>query len=126
MTGVVSNALRARKSWSIRTTSLLGTSELELVYKNTRGEERPYSNSKPNASVRIPFGPPVKCEYSKKIVGGEEVGQFKFTNKKRETAVFIERILNNLNVENGVNIFSKKITSLNTHTIIVRYKGCPF
>ena len=62
MTGLISNALRARKSWSIRSISLLGTAELELVYKNTRGEERPYSNSKPNASVKIPFGPPGKCE----------------------------------------------------------------
>ena len=54
----------------------------------------------------------MKCEYFVKKVGDEHLGEFKFTNKRRESAMFREDVLNNFNVEGGVNDFSKRITSL--------------
>jgi hypothetical protein len=110
--GVCPDAKRPRNAWFLRVTKILGTAQLEIGYKSTRGDESPFSNSKPGTAAKVPFGPPVKCEYSRKKVGDDDVGEFKFTNKRRETALFRESVLNNFNVSNGVNILSKRITSL--------------
>ena len=109
--GVSPKAKRPRVSWFLRVIKILDTYQFEIGYKNVRGEVSAYSKTK--SAPKIPFGPPVKCEYFlRKSVDGETMGAFHFTNKRRESAVFYEPLMNCFNVEGGVNDFSKKMTSM--------------
>jgi hypothetical protein len=108
---VSSNAKRPKNAWYLFSTKVGDNFEIGLGYKNTRGESAPYSASKQNLSVKIPFGPPTKCEYNlRKDDKGDIVKEFCFKNCRRESASFDEVILNNL--EREVNPFSQRITNL--------------
>ena len=104
------SAKRPRSSWFLRVTTIDDISQFEIGFKNTRGDISSFSKSK--ASPKTPFGPPCKVEYLMKKIVDEESGEFKFTNKRRETVPFMESQMNNFNVDGGVNGFSRKITSL--------------
>ena len=109
LVGVTPKAKRPRNSWFLQMTKVLGIYQFEIGYKNTRGNVSSYSKSK--TSPKIPFGPPLKCEYyMKKNSDMEDYGVFNFTNKRRESAAFTESTMNNFNC--GITEFSKKITSL--------------
>ena len=103
---------RPRSSWFLRVTTILDISQFEIGYKNTRGEVSSFSKSK--SSPKVPFGPPLKVKYAKKkVIDDDDIGEYKFTNKRRETAPFSESAMNNFNVEGGINSFSKRVTTFN-------------
>ena len=63
-----------------------------------------------NASIKVPFGSPVKCEYGKKVLpSGDSVGHFKFINRRGEKTSCDETLLNNIKSE--VTVFGQKLTS---------------
>ena len=101
-----------RTGWFLEVTSVEGVADLGLIYKNARRELAPYSAAKQNAHVKLPWGTPVKCEYISSKNGDELSGQFKFSNKRRETATFNLSQLNSF--DGGVNAFSKRITAIVT------------
>ena len=101
---------RNRSVWFITISKCDGTAEIVINYKNTKGTIAPFSKSKSNASVKIPWGTPNQCNYLVTQKGNEKFGEFKFTTKRREVEKFREDSLNSF--EGGVNSFSKKITCL--------------
>ena len=115
---------RPRNAWFFYVTNVMGVNQLEIGYKNTEGDIGPFSLSKKNISVKVPFGPPNLSEYRVRTVGnsGDSVGEFKFVNKRNEVATFAETILNHF--ESGIDMFSKKVTSLiieNKKDLLVLY-----
>ena len=80
------------------------------MYKNTKRVVAPYSKSKSNCIIKIPWGTPIKCDYLVSRIGGESVGEFKFSTKRREVEHFKERALNSFG--GGVHPFSKRVTAL--------------
>ena len=114
MATIKNGAKRPRNAWFLATASVLGVHQMDIFYKNTKGDIGPYSPGSRNASVKIPFGPPVLCEYSVKTVEGAAVGEFKFFNKRRQSAELPEGILYSLGYGSGVTAFSRKVTDIFT------------
>ena len=83
---------------------------MNIFYKNTKGEIGPYSQSPKSTKVKLPFGPPVLCEYNVKQGDEGAVGEFVFMNKCKQRGLFPETCLNNL--ETGICSFSRIITRL--------------
>lgn len=101
---------RPRSAWFLFVTKVDDKYELHVGYKNSKGGVSEYSCSKSNASVKIPFGCPVMCEYILTRDGDESFGEFQFTSSRREV---MKLKLSHLNCfEGGSNAFSKKITSM--------------
>ena len=88
----------------------MGTHEVSVVYKSTRGIAQPLSASNQNSSVKIPFGPPSGCELRVRKDGDKTVSEFKFKNLRHQSVALQDTLLNNLLP--GVTPFSQKITSL--------------
>ena len=105
-----SKAQRPKNAWFVYCARVEDTYELNLGYKSTKGSVGPYSNSKQNAAVKIPWGPFWECEYRVRKDNGEPVKEFKFCNSRKEVVACNETLLNNL--EQNVNPFSQKITEL--------------
>ena len=105
-------AKRPRNSWFLNSCSILGVHQVQAWYKNTKGSIQPLTTSKPNAPVKVSFGPPTSCELRVRKQGVEVVTEFKFVNKRKESIALRDSILNSL--EAGVNSFSKRVTSLST------------
>ena len=103
-------AKRPRNSWALAITNVSGVHQMNIFYKSTKGEIGPYSQSHKNVKVKLPFGPPVLCEYNVKQGDDGSVGNFVFTNKSNQRGLFPESCLNNF--ETGVCEFSRKITRL--------------
>ena len=101
---------RPRNAWFLHVNNVLGVYEVCVGYKNTKQKVTPLTASNQKASVKIPFGPPVKCEYRERKAGQDIVREFKFENQRRESIALGETIFNNL--EFGVNSFSKFVTSM--------------
>ena len=103
-------AKRPRNSWSLAITDVMGVYQMNIFYKSTRGDIGPYSQSPKSTKVKLPFGPPVMCEYSLQQGVDGAVGEFVFMNKIKQRGVFPETCLNNL--ETGISAFSRMITKL--------------
>ena len=103
-------AKRPRNSWALAITDVSGVYQMNIFYKSTKGEIGPYSQSPKNVKIKMPFGPPVLCEYSVKKGDDGAVGDFVFMNKIKQRGLFPERCLNNF--ETGVCAFSRMITRL--------------
>ena len=105
-----SKAQRPKNAWFVYCARVEDSYELSLGYKDTKGTVAPYSSSKKNATVKIPWGPPTECEYRVRKENGETVKEFKFCNSRKEVVGCNEILLNNL--EQNVNAFTQKITEL--------------
>ena len=101
---------RNRSAWFLTISKCSDINEVTINYKNTKGQAAPYSRSKTSSIVKIPWGTPIKCEYIITKKEGETFGEFKFTNKRRETEMWREDALNSF--EWDVNSFSRKIASM--------------
>ena len=84
--------------------------QVDIGYKTTTGKIGLYSSSPQSSSVKIPWGPPVKCVFIVSRSGDSVVNEYKFSNGRREAVAFDEVILNSL--ECGVNPFTQKIVSM--------------
>ena len=113
MSGVVSSAAkRPRISWSLRIKRFNNSNlELEIMYKNTRNEQRPFSKSSSDILKSL-FGSPIKCELIQKKIAGEETTLFKFTNKRREAHSFTVNLFNSFSIGESVTDFSRRITNM--------------
>ena len=107
---LTSKAQRPKNAWFVYCTRVEDSYELSLGYKDTKGTVGPYSSSKKNAAVKIPWGSPTECEYRVRKENGEAVKEFKFCNSRKEVVGCNEVLLNNL--EQNVNAFTQKITEL--------------
>ena len=107
---ISSKARRPKNSWYIFCTKVVETYELAIGYKNTKGEDGPYSSSSKSLTVKLPWGPPTECEFNVRKNNSDTVKEFKFKNSRRESAAFDEILLNNL--EREVNSLSQRITAL--------------
>ena len=101
---------KSRFSWFIYFTKLKDTFTVHIGIKNTKGAVSEYSCSKPNATNKIPFDAPVKCEYIITKEAEESVGMMQFTSKRREIKKFRMSQLNCF--EGGDNDFSRKVSSM--------------
>ena len=101
---------RPRNAWFLRVHRIEGVADVNIGYKNSLGKITPFSNSKQSARVKIPWGSLAKCEYQETRVDDENVGEFKFTNKRGEITKLRKSILNSF--EWGANLFSKRITAM--------------
>ena len=103
---------RKRNSFFFFVSNVIGTYELQVGYKTSKGDIQPLSTSKPRAPVKIPFGPPTECEFRVRTETGKEepVTEFKFVNKRKQSVALKDCLLNN--VEMGLSNFSRKITAL--------------
>ena len=106
MTNVVTTkAKRPKCSWFLFPSKVVRTYQVDIIYKNSKGDVGSYSSSPKTATIKIPWGPPQKCEFVTKKSGNEVISQFKFTNRRRETALLDEIILNNLESESELSTF---------------------
>ena len=85
---------RNRSVWFITVSKCEGTSEIVINYKNTKGTIAPFSKSKSNANVKIPWGTPTQCKFLVTQKGNDKFGEFSFTTKRREVEKFREQSLN--------------------------------
>ena len=118
----MSDAKRPRNAWFLDMSNVLGVYQVDIGYKNTKGEISPFSTSKRNAYVKRPFGPPVKCEYRVKSTGNEIEGEYKFVNNHKDTAVLPDSLLNNFDI--GTNTFIRKVNlfrSDNKKDLLAKY-----
>ena len=100
-------------SWHMMTTKVMEVHQLNLIYKNSKGDTAPYSSSPKCVSAKVPWGPPTICEYrARKETNGDVVKEFKFTNQRRETACFSETLLNNIQTDKEVTQFGQRVTSM--------------
>jgi hypothetical protein len=110
MSILTSRARRPKNSWFLFSSKVEDNYQFDIGYKTGTGKIGFYSSSPQSSSVKIPWGPPAKCEFIVRKSGDSVVKEFKFANSRRETAAFDEVILNSL--ESGVNPFSQKIVSM--------------
>ena len=97
-TQLTSKARRPKNSWQMVTVKVLDTYQMNISYRNTRGESAPHSSSAKNVTAKVPYGPPISCEYRtrKDVQSGDHIKEFKFLNRRREGACFDETMLNNI------------------------------
>ena len=110
-----SKARRPKNSWFLHPTKIGEVYQLNIGYKSGTGKIGFFSTSPQNSSVKIPWGPPVSCEFVVRRKSGmddsEVVREYKFNNgKTRDSIGFDEAILNL--IECGVNSFTQKLVSL--------------
>ena len=108
-TDVSSNAKRPRQSWSLRVAKINNTSQIDIIYKDSRGKEEPFSKSHKGAKIKIPWGPPSECELVLRKDGMNLVKELKFRNKKCEFTKFDINLFNSMS---HINSFSQKIIAL--------------
>ena len=104
---------RPRNSYFFHIFRVSGVFQLHAGYKTTKLVLRPLSLSKPEANVKIPFGPVSSCAHRTKNLGSdEEISEFKLSNNRRQDIAFKDTLLNNMQL--GDNSFNKLVTSLST------------
>ena len=100
---------RPRTAWFPFVAKLNDTYSLHIGYKSARGEFGEYSTSGRNASVKVPFGSPIKCVY-------KTSGEFEFINSSLDSKDFKLCELDSFLVEKflpeGSDCFAKKISSM--------------
>ena len=111
---LTSKARRPKNSWHMMTSKVMGVYQVNLIYRSGRGECGPFSSSPQCVTAKVPWGPPVSCEYRlrKDSQTGEIEKEFRFINKRRETANFSAKLLNNIKTETDVTAFGQRVTSL--------------
>ena len=93
---ITSHARRPKNSWFIYTNKV-NSYEFCLGYKNTKQRAGPYSISKENSSVKLPFGPHRKCDYiTRREKNGGIVNEFVFKNSMGQSIGCNVVLLNNL------------------------------
>ena len=107
---LTSRARRPKNAWFLFSSKVGDQFQIDIGYKTSSGVVGGYSSSPQNARVKIPWGPPTKCDFNIRRSGDEVVKEFKFFNRRHESASFDEVILKML--EGGVQPFSQKVTSL--------------
>ena len=104
---------RPRNSYFFHVFKIAGVFQLHVGYKTSKLVIRPLSSSKPEANVKIPFGPVTSCVYRTRCLGtDEEVSEFKLSNNRRQDVAIRDSLLNNLQL--GDDNFNKQITSFST------------
>ena len=113
---LTSKARRPKNSWHMVTSSVMGVYQVNIIYRSTKGDCGPYSSSPQCVRAKVPWGPPVSCEYRlrKDTKSGEVEKEFRFVNKRHESANFSEKLLNNIKTEKAVAAFGQRVTSLAT------------
>ena len=111
---LTSKARRPKNSWHMVTSKVMGVYQVNLIYRSSRGECGPFSSSPQCVTAKVPWGPPVSCEYRlrKDSQTGEIEKEFRFINKRRETSNFSAKLLNNIKTETDVTAFGQRVTSL--------------
>ena len=107
---LTSRARRPKNGWFLFPSKVGEQFQVDIGYKTGTGKIGFYSSSPQSSSVKIPWGPPVKCQFVVRRSGDIVVNEYKFSNSRRETVAFDEVILNSL--ECGVNPFTQKIVSM--------------
>ena len=110
MSVLTSRAKRPKNGWFLFPSKVGEQFQVDIGYKTTTGKIGLYSSSPQSSSVKIPWGPPVKCVFIVRRSGDSVVNEYKFSNGRREAVAFDEVILNSL--ECGVNPFTQKIVSM--------------
>ena len=101
---------RLKNAFFLHASNVLGLYEVNVGYKNTKGDIHPLTASKQNAKVKISFGPPTSCVLQERKVGEEVWKEYKFQNSRKQSVALRDSILNNL--EFAINDFSRKITAM--------------
>lgn len=113
---VTSKARRSKNRWFMRITKVLSTYQMDILYKSTKAHIGPFSSSPRTKTVKVPWGPPVSCEYNVRSAGnGSSFNIFLFRNGNNETAGFDESLFDNLEVNidgGGVSSFAQRVTSM--------------
>ena len=106
----------SRHRWFPFVTNIGDTFYLHIGYKTSRGDISELKSSKRNASVKIPFGSPVKCEFYSVQEENLQHGEFLFTNNNNDTiklrlanidCFLIEKLFPDVS-----NSFAKKVASM--------------
>ena len=86
---------RPRNSYFFHIFRVSGVFQLHAGYKTSKLVLRPLSPSKPEANVKIPFGPVSSCAHRTKNLGSdEEISEFKLSNNRRQDIAFKDTLLN--------------------------------
>ena len=109
-----SKAKRPKNSWLIQVRRVSGVYQAELIYTNSKGETGPFSSSPQNLSVKVPWGPPVSCEWTSRQVNSEVKYEYKFRNARGEIGWFDKSIMNNLGSNSGITAFDQYVTKMCT------------
>ena len=109
---VNSKAKRPKNSWLIQVRRVSEVYQAELIYTNSKGDTGPFSSSSQNVSVKVPWGPPVSCEWTSRRVESELKHEFKFKNARGEIGWFDKSIMNNLGSNSGITAFDQFVTKL--------------
>ena len=107
---LTSRARRPKNAWFLFPSKVGDKFQIDIGYKSGTGKIGLYSASPQSASVKAPWGPPIKCEFIVRRAESEVVREFKFSNGRNQTIAFDDIILNH--VECGVNQFTQKLVSL--------------
>ena len=111
-TYITSKAKRPKNAWYMRMTKVVDVYQMDLGYKDTKNRSGPFSTTS-HGSVKMPWGPSTGCEYVVRKVEEGFVKEYKFRNKRRETACFDEVLLNNIENGDGVTPFAQRVTAMN-------------
>ena len=112
---ITSRARRVKNRWFMRITKVLSTYQMDILYKSTKAHVGPFSSSPRTKSVKVPWGPPVSCEYQSRAANGANYNVFLFRNNNNETAGFDESLFDNLEVDidgGEVSPFAQRVTSM--------------
>ena len=111
MSQLIDNPKRRRSALFFHTSNILGVYEMHVGYKSAKGNIQPLSIAKHGSRINIPFGPPVKCQYSvRSSKDGNDFGMLTFHNIRKQIVEKPASLLNSL--EFAEDRFSKKVTSL--------------
>ena len=102
---------RQRSSLFFHVSNILGIYELHVGYKTAKENIQPLTSSKQGSQIKIPFGPPIRCQFSlKKTKEGEDIEILTFHNVRKQIVEKPASLLNSMEFVD--NRFSRKITSL--------------
>ena len=102
---------RQRSSVFFHVSNILGIYELHVGYKTAKENIQPLTSSKQGSQIKIPFGPPIRCQFSlKKTKEGEDIEILTFYNVRKQIVEKPASLLNGMEFVD--NRFSRKITSL--------------
>ena len=79
---VMSRARRPKNGWSMQISKIVDTYQMDIMYKNSKGQVGPYSSSEHTISAKVPWGPPVSCKYKSRLIenGEIQINIFEFLN----------------------------------------------
>ena len=99
-----------RTSWFLYSSLLGDTYQLDVGYRDSRGNCGALTK---NSNSKVPWGPPVSCEFNvKRGINDTVVKEFRFLNSNHEEVALDTVIFNSLKEQ--VNPFTQKVSSLCT------------